>query len=179
MLRGLPFDFKAFKVVVDGAVIEDGNLGTVSLGAVPNVDLTHEAASSHQAIVVVTELALHQVLLEFLGPPDLNGGVAADSPDSGNHIRRAGQQLVACCIPVDRAHISVLIVPLAAYVRNLDFFESPEVFLAEVPQVSFGAVSCRGKDPVFRVELGEVDVPHTVAILTCLSEVDSELAVVF
>lgn len=62
--------------------------------------------------------------------------------------------------------------------RNLDFFESPEVVLAEVPQVSDEAVSGRGQDPVLGIELGEVNIPHAVAILTCLSEVDAELAVV-
>ena len=52
-------------------------------------------------------------------------------------------------------------------------FEITEVVSAQIPQMRREASSCRCKEPVLRVELGEVYVSRAVPILLCLPQVDA------
>ena len=154
-------------------MVETSYLSTVGGFAVPDIDLAHEASSRDQIVILGTELALHEILVEDLHVLYFDVAVLVDVVHAGNHVGGRGEELVALGVPVDRADIRLLIVRLGSFhVRDLNMFEITEVISAQIKEARSEASARSRQEPVLGVELGEVDVP-AVAIRRSLPQVDA------
>ena len=155
----LPFYFDSFEILVDVLVVEDGHVSAfIGLG-VPDKDLAHETSRCDESVVLRAELALHEVLVEHLHVSYLDLALSVDLAETSYHVRARRDELVASLVPVDRAHVSLLYVIFVFDMRDLNMFEIAKVVSAQIIHARYEAASRRGKEAVFRVELGEVDVP--------------------
>ena len=67
-------------------MIEAGNLPTVRSLAVPDIDLTHEAASRDQIVRLRTELTLHEVFIEDLDVGYFYVTLLIYAADASDHV---------------------------------------------------------------------------------------------
>ena len=82
----LPLDLKAIKIRVNVTVVEAGDFSTVCRLAVPDIDLTHYASCSDQVVRLLTELAIHEILIEVLTLGDIDVALLVDPPDASYHV---------------------------------------------------------------------------------------------
>jgi len=175
LFDALPFNLEAFEYGIDFAMIKAGYLVTRLARAVPDVDLAHDAACCNQVVSLFAEFALHQVLVKVLCSHNLYISIIVDLPNASHHVSRAREKFIASNVPMDGTHRLLWVVLVGQDVRNLHLLElAAKVLLSQVPEVSDEAVSCRGQQPMLRVEMSEKDL----SVLTCLPQVDSELCIV-
>ena len=86
LLNALPLDLESLEARVDLAVVEAGYLVAGLARAVPDVDLTHDAARGDQVVSFIAELRLHQILVKVLCSHDLDVSIAINLPDAGDHV---------------------------------------------------------------------------------------------
>ena len=83
----LPFYFQALKLRIDVFMVKAGYLSAILCLAVPDIDLTHEAACRDQIVILRAELALHEVLVENLHVADLHVAILIHRVHPSHHIR--------------------------------------------------------------------------------------------
>ena len=67
-------------------MVKTGDFSAVCRLAVPDIDLTHQASSSDQVVRLITELALHEILVKVLTLSYVNVAFLVDPPYASNHV---------------------------------------------------------------------------------------------
>ena len=145
-LSVLPLYVETLEVRVNRFVVEAGDISWNRCGAIPDLDLTHKATSSHQVVCLLAEFALHKRVCEGSNPIDVDGTITVYLPDTGYHVRGTRHQLVTSLVPVDRAHLRLhflLLLVIGLDVRDLFGLQISAILISQVPQVCDEAASCR------------------------------------